>query len=232
MLNLRGYGPALLDGTILTIEAALVSLAVAVMLGIIAALGRLSGIRALDAPAFAYTTIIRGIPDLVLMLLIFFGGQMLVNQLAPMVGYEDYVDINPFIAGVLTLGFIYGAYMAETFRGAILAVPAGQIEAAHAFGMRGSKVFRRIVMPQMIRHALPGFGNNWLVMLKATALLSIIGLDDVMRKAALAAGATRQPFTFYFAVALIYLLLTTVSILVLQWAERRYGAGFTRTSAA
>jgi arginine/ornithine transport system permease protein len=231
MLNLRGYGPALLDGTILTIEAALVSLAVAVILGILAALGRLSGIRALDVPAFAYTTIIRGIPDLVLMLLIFFGGQMLVNQLAPMVGYEDYIDINPFIAGVLTLGFIYGAYMAETFRGAILAVPAGQIEAARAFGMRGSRVFRRIVLPQMIRHALPGFGNNWLVMLKATALLSIIGLDDMVRKAALAAGATREPFTFYFAVALIYLLLTTVSIIVLQWAERRYSAGFAGSPA-
>jgi arginine/ornithine transport system permease protein len=226
MLDLHGYGPAILDGTLLTIRAALVSLLVAIALGMVAALAKLSRSRIARAIAATYTTIIRGIPDLVLMLLIFFGGQVAVNQLAPMVGYTGYVDVNPFIAGVLTLGFIYGAYMAETFRGAILAVPAGQLESGRAFGMSGALVFRRILVPQMIRHALPGFGNNWLVLLKTTALLSIIGLDDMVRKAALAAGATREPFTFYFAVALVYLALTTVSTIALAWAERRYSLGF------
>jgi arginine/ornithine transport system permease protein len=225
MLDLHGYGPQILDGTILTVEAALASLVVAVLLGMLGALAKLSGTRPLVVVATVYTTVIRGVPDLVLMLLVFFGGQMLVNQMAPLLGYEDYINVNPFIAGVLTLGFVYGAYMAETFRGAILAVPAGQLEAGRAFGMSGGKLFRRILLPQMIRHALPGFGNNWLVMLKATALMSVIGLDDMVRKAAVAAGATREPFTFYFAVALIYLLLTTVSVLALDWAERRYGAG-------
>lgn len=229
-LNLRGYGPSILDGTVLTIEVALLSLVIAVVLGVIAALAKLSRSRGLLVGAMVYTTIIRGVPDLVLMLLIFFGGQMLVNKLATAVGYDGYIDINPFIAGVLTLGFIYGAYMAEIFRGAILAVPAGQLEAGRAFGLSGWQVFYRILMPQMIRHALPPFGNNWLVLLKATALLSIIGLDDMVRKANLAAGATRQPFTFYLAVALIYLVLTTVSTIILHWAERRYSAGFVRVT--
>jgi arginine/ornithine transport system permease protein len=115
--------------------------------------------------------------------------------------------------------------MGETFRGAILAIPAGQLEAATAFGMRPVRIFWRITLPQMLRHALPGFGNNWLVLLKTTALVSIIGLDDMMRKASLAAGATREPFTFYLAAALIYLVLTTVSILALRWLERRANVG-------
>jgi arginine/ornithine transport system permease protein len=157
------------------------------------------------------------------MLLVFFGGQMVVNRLAPALGYENYIDISPFIAGVLTIGFIYGAYMTETFRGAILAVPAAQLEAGRAFGMRGGQVFTRILLPQMMRHALPGLGNNWLVLLKTTALLSIIGLDDMVRKASLAGGATREPFTFLFAVALIYLALTTISEIIQVWAERRAG---------
>lgn len=227
-LGLHGYLPSLLQGTLLTIEAALLSLVVAMLLGIAGALAKLSASAALRVLATVYTTLIRGVPDLVLMLLIFFGGQMMVNQLAPMVGYEDYVDVSPFIAGVLTIGFIYGAYMTETFRGAILAVPAAQLEAGRAYGMSGAKVFTRILLPQMIRHALPSFGNNWLVLLKTTALLSVIGLDDVVRKAGLAAGATREPFTFYVAVAVIYLALTTVSVALLGWAERRYGLAYAR----
>jgi arginine/ornithine transport system permease protein len=228
MLDLQGYGPAILEGTLLTIEAGLLSLAVAMVLGILGALAKIARSPIVRGIAGTYTTLIRGVPDLVLMLLIFFGGQMLVNQLALAVGYEEYIDINPFVAGVLTIGFIYGAYMTETFRGAILAVPAGQLEAGRAFGMRSSQVFTRILFPQMVRHAIPGFGNNWLVLLKTTALLSVIGLDDMVRKASLAAGATREPFTFYIAVALIYLALTTVSVLALGWLERRSNLAYRR----
>lgn len=195
------------------------------LLGICGALAKLSGARSLRLIAQVYTTIIRGIPDLVLMLLIFFGGQVLINQLGPMVGYDGYIDINPFIAGVSTIGFIFGAYMTETFRGAILAVSRGQLEAGTAYGMSAFMVFRRITLPQMVRHALPGFGNNWLVLVKTTALVSIIGLDDMVRKASLAAGATRMPFTFYLVVAINYLLITTISIYILKYLERRYSAG-------
>jgi arginine/ornithine transport system permease protein len=228
MLDLQGYGPSILEGTLLTVEVSLGSLAISIMLGILGALAKLSGSSIAKVVATTYTTIIRGVPDLVLMLLIFFGGQMLVNKACLLVGYDGYIDIDPFVAGVATIGFIFGAYMAETFRGAILAVPAGELEAGHAFGLSNSQVFFHILMPQMIRHALPSFGNNWLVLLKATALVSVIGLNDVVRRAGLAAGATREPFTFYVVVALDYLVLTTISIVILQWMERRYSAGFRR----
>jgi arginine/ornithine transport system permease protein len=229
VFDLQGYGPSILiDGTLVTVNVAVTSLAIAALLGMAGALAKLSASPVAAGVASVYTTIIRGIPDLVLMLLLFFGGQVFVNRMAPLVGYDEYIDINPYLAGVLTIGFIFGAYMTETFRGAILAVPRGQLEAGYAYGMGRGQVFRRVLLPQMVRHALPGFGNNWLVLLKTTALVSIIGLDDMVRKAALAAGATRQPFTFYFVVALDYLVLTTISILVLRWAERRYSAGFRR----
>ncbi len=225
MLSLHGYGPSIFEGTVLTLEVSLASLIIAMLLGICGALAKLSGARSLRLVAQVYTTIIRGIPDLVLMLLIFFGGQVLINQLGPMIGYDDYIDINPFIAGVSTIGFIFGAYMTETFRGAILAVSKGQLEAGTAYGMSSFMVFRRITLPQMVRHALPGFGNNWLVLVKTTALVSIIGLDDMVRKAGLAAGATRKPFTFYLVVAINYLLITTISIYILKYLERRYSVG-------
>jgi len=225
MLNLQGYGPSIIQGTILTIELCLASLVISMVLGIITALAKLSDSRLLNIAAQSYTTIIRGIPDLVLMLLIFFGGQVFINQIGPMLGYNEYIDINPFVAGVSTIGFIFGAYMAETFRGAILAVPDGQLEAGYSYGMSRFKVFSRILLPQMIRHAIPGFGNNWLVLMKTTALVSIIGLNNMVRMAALAAGATRMPFTFYLVVAINYLILTSISILILNWLNNKYSAG-------
>jgi arginine/ornithine transport system permease protein len=225
MLSLQGYGPSILQGTLLTIELCLASLAISMVLGIITALAKLSRVKAANFIANAYTTIIRGIPDLVLMLLLFYGGQVFINQVGPMLGYDGYIDINPFMAGVSTIGFIFGAYMAETFRGAILAVPGGQMEAGYAYGMTRFQVFIRILMPQMVRHAIPGFGNNWLVLMKTTALVSIIGLKDMVRMAGLAAGATRMPFTFYLVVAMIYLILTSVSILILNRLNKRYSVG-------
>lgn len=225
MFSLHGYGWSILQGSILTIEVSLISLGISMLLGMIGALSKLSDSIIMKTIAQAYTTVIRGIPDLVLMLLIFYGGQVFVNQMAAKFGYDGYIDINPFIAGVLTIGFIFGAYMTETFRGAILAVPKGQIEAGNAYGMTGLQIFFRIMMPQMIRHAIPGFGNNWLVLVKATALVSVIGLDDMVRKAALAAGATRLPFTFYLVVAINYLIITSVSVQILKWLENRYSVG-------
>jgi arginine/ornithine transport system permease protein len=232
LLDLQGYGFSLLEGTVLTIQSALASLLLAVVLGMAGALAKLSRSRVARVVAGTYTTIIRGVPDLVLMLLVFFGGQLLINQIALLLGYEDYINVSPFTAGVGTIGFIYGAYMAETFRGAILAVPVGQLEAGYAFGMSPTQVFRRILLPQTIRHAIPGFGNNWLVLLKTTALLSVLGLDDLLRKASLAAGATREPFTFYAAAALVYLLLTSISTVLLVWAERRYNLAYARPAHA
>ena len=228
MINLHGYGPNILQGTLLTLELCLASLVIAVLLGMVTAMAKLSGSRVMNLMAQVYTTVIRGIPDLVLMLIIFFGGQIFVNQMAAKVGYEGYIDINPFTAGVCTIGFIFGAYMAETFRGAILAVPRGQLEAGQAYGMSRFMIFRRVLLPQMVRHAIPGFGNNWLVLMKTTALVSVIGLNDMVRMAGMAAGATREPFTFYLVVAFNYLVFTSVSIWILNWLNKKYSMGTTR----
>ncbi|WP_313432151.1 ABC transporter permease subunit, partial [Pseudomonas sp.] len=131
----------------------------------------------------------------------------------------------PFIAGVCTMGFIFGAYLSETFRGAFMAIPRGQAEAGAAYGMTGMQVFRRVLLPQMVRFALPGFTNNWLVLTKATALISLIGLQDMMFKAKSAADATHEPFTFFLTVAALYLTLTSVSLLILRLVEKRYSVG-------
>ncbi|EGR2125566.1 MULTISPECIES: ABC transporter permease [Vibrio] len=241
MLDLQGYEASILKGALLTIEVAVLSLLLAMLLGMLGALAKMAPYRWARAIATLYTTIIRGIPDLVLMMLIFFGGQILLNNglswfnefinqwlTARDPNHEwvaylpDYVDISPFVAGVLTIGFIFGAYMAETFRGAILAVDKGELEAAKAYGMNAAMSFRRILLPQMIRHAIPGFGNNWLVLLKTTALVSIIGLEDMVRISSLAAGSTKMPFTFYMAVAIIFLFFTSVSTGLLKLLERKF----------
>jgi len=220
----HGYLPAILTGLSNTLLVAALSLLTACVFGLLGAVAKLSGSRTARWTAQAYTTLIRGLPELVLMLLIFYGGQILLNKLVEAQGWE-YIDVPPYVAGVLTIGFIFGAYLTETFRGAILAIPRGQAEAALAFGMARGQVLRRIVLPQMVRHAIPGFSNNWLVMIKATALVSIIGLDDMLHRANLAASATREPFTFFVLVALIYLAVTTVSIWLLSRLEKRYSLG-------
>jgi His/Glu/Gln/Arg/opine family amino acid ABC transporter permease subunit len=226
---LHGYGPSLLQGALLTLGVALGSLAIALVLGLLGALASLARSRLLNALATAYTTLIRGVPDLVLMLLVFYGGQMAVNALGERLGW-DYVDIDPFIAGVLTIGFVFGAYLAEVLRGAFLAVPPGQREAALAFGMTRAQVLRRVVGPQMLRHALPGLSNNWLVMIKSTSIVSVIGLSDMMSRAGQAAGATREPFVFYLAAGALYLVFTSLSELAFAWLARRLDTGTRRVA--
>jgi len=241
MFALYGYQEIFLEGAWLTLQVALLSLILAVVLGLLAALAKLSNSTILRGIATLYTTIIRGIPDLILMLLIFFGGQLLINNMSysinewineVLTGYypthewtsylPDYIDISPYFAGIATIGFIFGAYMAETFRGAIISVSKGQLEAATAYGMNKYTRFYRIMFPQMMRHALPGLGNNWLVLLKTTALVSIIGLQDMVKIAVDASGSTQKPFTFHLVVALVFLFYTSVSTAFLKWAEHKY----------
>lgn len=226
--QLGEYMPLLIgQGFVLTLQLALASLGLSVLLGLLGAWGKLSGSVLAYRAAAAYTTLIRGVPDIVLMLLLFFGAQRGINTLSAALGFERF-EVSAFAAGVIALGFIFGAYMTETFRGAIMAIPRGQIEAGIAAGMSRALLFRRIVAPQMIRHALPGFGNNWLVLTKATALVSIVGLQDMVYLANAFGKSTREPFTFLFVVALLFLLITGVSNLVLAWLERRYSLGARR----
>ena len=211
----------------MTLELALCSVLLSVIIGLIGAGGKLSSNRLLSGLFECYTTLIRGVPDLVLMLLIFYGLQITLNSITESIGFEQ-INIDPLSAGIITLGFIYGAYFTETFRGAYMAVPSGQIEAATAFGFTPSQIFRRIMFPAMMRYALPGIGNNWQVILKATALVSILGLNDVVKATQLAGKGTYQPFFFALVAGVVYLVFTTVSNGVLLWLERRYSHGVKR----
>ena len=222
---MSGYYIGILQGSLTSVAVALTSLVIAVVLGLLTAAARLSKRRSSVVIATVYATVMRGIPELVLMLLVFYGGTVGLNQLLKMMGSTVSVDINPFIAGVLTLGAIYGAYMSETFRGAILAIPAGQAEAALAFGMSKRYVYLRIILPQMVRYALPGFSNNWLVLIKATALVSLIGLQDMTYLAKQASAATRQPFVFLLFTGLLFLFITSLSLWGLRQLNERYSLG-------
>ncbi|WBM71847.1 histidine ABC transporter permease HisQ [Buttiauxella sp. WJP83] len=224
---LYGFSEVIFKGAIVTLELALSSVILAVIIGLAGAGAKLSKNRPLALLFEGYTTLIRGVPDLVLMLLIFYGLQMALNVLTDSLGAAQF-DIDPMVAGIITLGFIYGAYFTETFRGAFLAVPRGHIEAATAFGFTGSQTFRRILFPAMMRFALPGIGNNWQVILKATALVSLLGLEDVVKATQLAGKSTWQPFYFAIVAGIIYLIFTTVSNGVLLWLERRYSVGVKR----
>ncbi|MCX2522642.1 ABC transporter permease [Larsenimonas rhizosphaerae] len=230
MLDLHGYGPRLLEGSLLTLELALLSLLLAVLLGLLSASAKLSSSRILRGIAHVYTLVIRGVPDLVLMLLLFYGGQIGINMATDWIYNEFDVDIfiniNAFVAGVVTIGIIFGAYMSETFRGAFLAVDEGLLEAGRAYGMRPWAVFRHIRFPLMMRHALPGLGNNWMVLLKTTALVSIIGLSDMVKVAAEATKATHEPFLFMIPVALGYLLIASVSEWCFMKLRQRFDIGF------
>ena len=221
---LHGYGASLLTGAGLSIAVAFCSLAVAAVLGLLGAAAKLSRNPVLRTLAQVYTTVIRGVPDLVMMFLVYFGGQLLVNKLADRYHWDD-VTIDPFVAGTLTIGFIFGAYLTEIFRGAFLAVPHGQREAALAYGMTPAQALRRIVGPQMLRHALAPLSNTWLVMVKSTAIVSLIGLSDLMQRASSAGNTTQQPFLFYCAAGAMYLVFTSVSELLFAWLGRRYAAG-------
>lgn len=232
LFDFKGYGPSIFEGALVTIELGLLSLLLALVLGLIGATAKLSRNPVPRAVATAYTTVIRGVPDLVMMMLIYFGGQVLLNAVTDWINERhdtDYfINVDQFVAGVVAIGFIFGAYMTETFRGAFLAVDKGQLEAARAYGMAPGQVFRRILFPQMMRHALPGLGNNWLVMLKTTALVSVIGLADMVRLASEASKAVHEPFKFFIPVVLIYLLLTTISEWIISLLTRRYSVGVTR----
>ena len=229
MLDLHGYGWMLWQGLELTILVGLGAMALAVAFGLLGAWGKLSHHRAGRWLAGTYTTVIRGVPELILILLVYYGVPTVIQDLATRAGHDLRIDLNPFVAGVVTIGLIYGAFATEVFRGAFLAIPRGQIEAARAFGMGRVVMLRRIVLPQMWRFALPGLGNVWMVLIKATALISVIQLDELMRSADIAARATRLPFTFFFAASLFYLGITVVSMLIQgrfeAWSQRGTRSG-------
>ncbi len=229
MLDFKGYEWVFWEGAKVTLLVGLSAVPVALVLGLLGAWAKLAANPVARSLAGAYTTIVRGVPELVLILLVYYGVTIVLQRLlAFATGGEVLIDIDPFSAGMLTLGVIYGAFATEVFRGAFLALDRGQIEAAHAIGMSRMLAFRRVILPQVWRFAIPGLGNIWLVLIKATALMSVVQLPELMRMADVAARAVRMPFTFYFGASLVYLLITVVSLLVLHRAEAWANRGIRR----
>lgn len=224
ILDLKGNGWLLWDGVQLTVIVSVASMACAVIVGLAAALAKLSRSRGRFIVVEAYTSVVRGVPELVLLLLVYYGIPTLVQDIGAALGYGFALSINPFAAGIATITFIYGAFACEVFRAAYLNVPAGQHEAAAVLGLKRTAALRLIILPQVFRYALPGLGNVWMVLVKATALISIIQLPELMRNADVAARATRMPFTFFFAACLIYLAITLASM----WAQGRAEAWASR----
>ena len=225
MLDLQGFGPMLLLGAWMTVKVALTATFFGVLIGLGVALLKMSSSRAGRLLGEIYTTVLRGVPILVVILLFYFGAISAVNAIAKSIGHTDFVDINAFAAGTAALSLAFGAYATEVFRGAFQAIPIGQIEAARALGMSRFLAFRRVSLPQVWRLALPGLGNIFLVILKETALVSIVGLDELMRKTEYAVGFTKEPFTFYLYAAFLYLAMTVIAMLIVQWLERRANRG-------
>lgn len=210
MPDLGGFGAQLLAGTLVTLQLAVTAAALGMGLALMGAAAKLWGSAPARWAAEAYTTVVRGVPELLVVLVVYFGA-------ASVLGFF----FSPFAAGTLALGLTFGAYATEVLRGALAAIPPGQAEAGLALGLRRHRVFLSILLPQAWRIALPGLGNLFLVLMKDTALVSVIGLDELMRKSAIAVSALRQPFTVYLAAALIYLALTAAATAGLAWLERR-----------
>ena len=229
MIDLHGFGDQLFFGTLMTIRVAAGALALGLVLGLLGAVAKLSKSRIARGVAGFYTTVIRGLPELLVVLIIYFGSSSILTSIASKFSDVKFVELSPYLSGVIALGLTFGAYATEVFRGAFLAIPPGQAEAAHALGMHKWQVFRLVTLPQLWRIALPGLGNLFLVLLKDTSLVSIIGIEELMRQTKIAVGFTKEPFTFYFTAAIIYLLLTIITMRVLHKAEQRANRGIERS---
>jgi octopine/nopaline transport system permease protein len=252
-LALLTWGPAgwldeLTFAAGLTLLVALAGFALGTLFGALAATAKLSRSRLARGAADVYTTVLRGVPDLLVIYLFYFGGAAMLSAVARLFGYTGFVGMPAFVTAALAIGLVNGAYQAEVLRGAYTAIARGELEAATACGMNALVRLRRIVIPQVLRYALPGLGNVWQLVLKESALVAVIGLavhlpaidvfslftlpevrfNDLLRQAHVAAGSTRLPFIFYLAAGCFYLLLTTASTLVFRRAESRALVGLRR----
>lgn len=222
MLELHGYTDLLWQGTILTVKLGVTSLIFGLIFGLLGATAKLSNIWLLKSLANIYTTVVRGIPELLVVFAIYFGGDIIVSFFAKEIfGYGGRIDIGSFWPGVAALSVMFGAYATEVFRMAIQEIPKGQWESAQSLGMTPVQTFFRIILPQMWVVALPGLGNLFLVLLKDTALVSLIGLKDVIYYSSRAAQSTQEPFTFFLVAAMIYLCLTMVVTAGISFSEWR-----------
>lgn len=218
-----GWGSNLLRGLMNSVLIAVGAFSIGILVGIAGAFGKLYGGPVVRDLLGLYTTVVRAVPELVLILLLYYAGTDLINRLLEVMGYQR-IDINGLVAGICVLGIVQGAYSTEVIRGAILAIPQGQIEAARAYGMSATLMLRRITLPAMLPFAIPGLANLWLIATKDTALLAIVGFNELTLETRTAASTTKAYFTFFLAAGALYLMITLFSNVIIarieKWARR------------
>lgn len=223
-----GWAFAMLAAAGMTIIVAVTGYTLGILVGALGAWAKIEGGRLTRALADGYTTVLRGIPDLLVIYLFYFGSSAILTPLGRLFGATGFISLPGFFAGALAIGVVSGAYQTEVFRGAFQAISKGELEAATAAGMAGFLKFRRIAAPLVLRFAIPGMGNVWQLVLKETALISVTGLVEILRQAQIGSGSTRQPFLFYCAAALLYMSISSLSGWSLAWAEKRFTRGMRR----
>jgi octopine/nopaline transport system permease protein len=221
-----GWGDELFRATLMTIAVSITAMLIGFSFAAIFTPLKLSKYKSLNLVANIYTTVIRGVPELLVIYLFFFGGSGAIMFVASIFGYNDYIEINAFVTGSFAIGIISGAYSTEVFRGAIQSIDKGQFEAAKVLGFSKFKQFYKIILPQMLRLAIPNLSNVWQITLKDTSLISVTGLVEIMRQSYIAAGSTRDPLFFYSFAAVLYLLLTFLSMKFLNKLEAKYSRGY------
>ena len=221
-----GWGDELFYATLMTIAVAITAMLIGFLFALIFTPLKLSKNKFLNLIANSYTTVIRGVPELLVIYLLFFGGTGAVMYVASIFGYNEYIEINAFITGAFSIGIISGAYSTEVFRGAIQSIDKGQFEAAKVLGVGKFAQFYKIILPQMLRLAIPNLSNVWQITLKDTSLISVTGLVEIMRQSYIAAGSTRDPLFFYCFAAILYLMLTYISMKIINRLEIKYSRGY------
>ena len=221
-----GWGDELFYATLMTIAVAITALLIGFFLASIFATFKLSKNKLLNLLGSFYTTVFRGVPELLVIYLFFFGGSGAVMFVAKIFGYDGYIEVNAFLTGAISIGIISGAYSTEVFRGAVQSIDKGQFEASKVLGFKKKIYFLKVIIPQMLRLALPNISNVWQITLKDTSLISVTGLVEIMRQSYVAAGSTRDPLFFYSFAGILYLLLTFLSLKIFNRLENHYGKGF------
>ena len=221
-----GWGDELFIATLMTIAVSITAMFIGFLFALIFTPLKLSKNIFFNFIGNSYTTIIRGVPELLVIYLLFFGGTGAVMYVASIFGYNDYIEINAFITGAFAIGIISGAYSTEVFRGAVQSIDKGQFEAAKVLGLSKSVQFFKIILPQVLRLAIPNLSNVWQITLKDTSLISVTGLVEIMRQSYIAAGSTRDPLFFYSFAAVLYLLLTFLSMKLINKLELKYSRGY------
>ena len=221
-----GWGDELFFATLMTIAVSITAMIIGFLFALIFTPLKLSKKKYLNLISNSYTTVIRGVPELLVIYLFFFGGSGAIMYVASIFGYNDYIEINAFLTGSFSIGIISGAYSTEVFRGAIQSIDKGQFEASKVLGIGKFAQFYKIILPQMLRLAIPNLSNVWQITLKDTSLISVTGLVEIMRQSYIAAGSTRDPIFFYSFAAILYLMLTYLSMKLINKLEIKYSKGY------